>query len=223
MDWIQKFDLFLFDFDGLLVNTEDLHYAAYLEMCRRRGFDLKWTLSEFFQAAHLSATGIQEGIYRLFPNLLAPWDVLYAEKKKIYQELLEKGEFALLPGVEEVLKAVEGKRRCVVTNSTKAQTDLVKEKIPILQSIPHWFTRESYAEPKPAPECYLNAIEQLGQPKDRMIGFEDSVRGLKALRGAGVSVTLLICPQDHPQLKQPALLEGFYFPSFEAIPSGFNS
>ena len=226
MDWIQKFDLFLFDFDGLLVNTEDLHFAAYQEMCRRRGFSLDWTLAQFFEAAHLSSTGIKEGIYRRFPELQAQepqWEVLYAEKKQIYQELLSRGELALLPGVEKILQELEklNKRRCVVTNSTAAQVNAIKEKIPLLKTIPHWFSRESYKEPKPHPECYEIAIQQLGYPKDRMIGFEDSLRGLKALRGAGVPVTLLICPSDHPQLKQKGLLEGFYFPSFEAIPVGF--
>ena len=221
MDWIQRFDLFLFDFDGLLVNTEELHCAAYREMCRRRGFSMGWTQKDFFQVAHLSATGIRDRIYRDFPEIGAPWDVLYAEKKAIYQELLEKGEISLMPGVEEVLKAVEGKKRCVVTTSTKAQTDLVRSKISALQSIPIWFTRESYGQPKPDPECYQKAIEALGKPKDRVIGFEDSVRGLKALRGAGVGVSLLICPPDHPQLQEQRL-EGYYFPTFQEIPDGFN-
>ena len=226
MQWIQQFDLFLFDFDGLLVNTEDLHFAAYREMCNKRGFDLNWSLSQFFQAAHFDAAGLKNAIYREFPALQEQeprWEILYAEKKQSYQNLLEKGDISLLPGVAPVLEALAEfrKKRCVVTNSAKVQIDLIKEKIPLLKTIPDWFTREAYREPKPHPECYQTAIRQLGQPKDRIIGFEDSVRGLKALRDAGVLVTLLICPPDHPQLKQGP--EGIYFPSFEAIPAGFSS
>ncbi len=219
--WIEKYDLFLFDFDGLLVNTENLHFAAYREMCKRRGYNLDWSLSEFFEAAHFSATGLKEGIYRKFPELFKKepsWDVLYAEKKACYQELLEKGALFLLPGVEEVLIALEkaGKRRCVVTNSPKIQVDLIKEKLPLLKTIPMWFTRETYQNPKPHPEGYLTAIKQLGQPGDNVIGFEDSTRGLQALRGAGVQAALLICPPDHPQMKE-GFFEGIYFPSFELI------
>jgi beta-phosphoglucomutase len=221
MDWIQKFDLFLFDFDGLLVNTEELHFAAYREMCQRRGYKLDWTLSEFFLAAHFDSSGLKNGIYREFPALFEQeprWEVLYAEKKQCYQELLEKGDLSLLPGVEEVLIALEkaGKRRCVVTNSPKIQVDLIKEKLPLLKTIPVWLTRENYKEPKPHPECYLTALKLLGQPNDRVVGFEDSTRGLKALRDAGVPATFLICPPDHPQMKQ-GLSEGSYVPSFEAI------
>jgi HAD superfamily hydrolase (TIGR01509 family) len=219
MQWIQQFDLFLFDFDGLLVNTEELHWAAYREMCQRRGYNLDWTLFQFFQAAHFDATGLREAIYREFPDLQKQeprWEILYAEKKQCYQELLEKGDLSLMPGVEEVLIALEqaGKRRCVVTNSTKEQVDLVKEKISLLKTIPIWVTRENYCKPKPHPECYLTALKQLRQPGDRIIGFEDSTRGFQALKNAGVPVALLIGPSDHPQMKD---FEGTYFPSFNSI------
>lgn len=219
MDWIQKFDLFLFDFDGLLVNTEELHWQAYRQMCQERGCSLDWSLFEFFEAAHFSSTGLRDAIYRKLPELQQQeprWDVLYAEKKRLYQELLGKGGLALMPGVAEVLVTLEkaGKRRCVVTNSTRVQVDLVKEKIPLLKTIPVWITRENYREPKPHPECYLTAMRQLEKPGDRVIGFEDSARGFQALKDAGVPTALLIAPQDHPQMKA---FKGTYFPSFNSI------
>jgi HAD superfamily hydrolase (TIGR01509 family) len=216
MNWIHNYDLFLFDFDGLLVNTEELHFAAYRELCQGKGFELDWNLNRFFQAAHFDATGLQRALYEKFPDLQQyGWDILYAEKKKIYQGLLEKGEVALMPGVEELLRALEksGKKRCVVTNSAKVQIDLIKEQIEVLQTIPYWFTRETYALPKPHPDGYLKALEKLKEPGDRVIGFEDSVRGLKSLKDAGVSTALLICPEDHPQLQEPIP----FFPSFEVL------
>jgi HAD superfamily hydrolase (TIGR01509 family) len=219
MQWIQGFDLFLFDFDGLLVNTEELHCAAYRQMCHRRGYNLDWTLFQFFQVAHFDSTGLKNAIYQKFPELEKQeprWEVLYAEKKQCYQELLEKGDLTLMPGVAELLRALEQaeKRRCVVTNSTKLQVDLIKEKIPLLQTIPVWFTREDYQQPKPHPECYLKAISQLGRPGDKVIGFEDSTRGFQALCDAGVPFPLLIGPPDHPQMEK---FKGTYFPSFHSI------
>ena len=216
----EKFDLFLFDFDGLLVNTEELHFMAYRKMCQKRGFHLTWDMSQFFTAAHLDAAGLKESIYREFPELHMQeprWEVLYSEKKKIYQTLLEEEKLQLLPGVDKMLETVAkmDKRRCVVTNSFKAQIELIRDKIPLLKTIPTWFTRESYKEPKPHPECYQQAIAELGRPGDRLIGFEDSVRGLKALEGAGVSTRVLICPPDHPQLQQGSF--PLYFSSFNLI------
>jgi HAD superfamily hydrolase (TIGR01509 family) len=216
MNWVKDFNLFLFDFDGLLVNTEELHFLAYRKLCEARGFELKWSLAQFFEAAHLSATGIREGLRREFPRLFEEdWDVLYREKKEIYQRLLEKGEVNLLPGVAEILMAIQDKKRCVVTNSTKGQIMQIRKHNRLLDSIPVWITREDYKEPKPHPECYQKALSQLKEPGDRVIGFEDSARGLKAMEGAGVEVKVLICFPDHPQLKEREF--SHYFPSFDVI------
>lgn len=229
MQWIEQFDLFLFDFDGLLVNTEELHFKAYQEMCRRYGFDLSWTINQFFEAAHFDSAGLKTAIYTRFPDLLKKeprWEVLYAEKKKIYEELLQKGTLTLMPGVEDVLKklAFQNKKRCVVTNSARVQIELIKMQINVLNTIPHWFTREDYKLAKPAPDGYLTALAELKTEGDRVIGFEDSSRGFQSLKEAGVANRVLICPLDHPQLRgDVAELKQSYASSFETISALFET
>ena len=71
--------------------------------------------------------------------------------------------------------------RCVVTNSNLAMINSIRARIPVFGSIQHWITREDYEKPKPDPECYLKAIALYGKKGDRIIGFEDSVRGLTSL------------------------------------------
>ena len=210
------FDLVLFDFDGLLVDTETLHFKAYERMCHNHGCPLDWDINQFFSVAHFDAKGIEKALYEKFPQLRTEeprWEVLYEEKKQIYQKLIEEGALRLMPGVEPFLKALQDAdiRRCVVTNSTRAQVNRVKERLPALQSIPLWITREDYVKPKPDPECYQKALALLARPGDRVIGFEDSVRGLTALQGAGVE-GVLICPPDHPQLKDLSIP---HYDSFE--------
>ncbi len=206
MQWIHKFDLFLFDFDGLLVNSEELHFLAYQEMCLNRGYKLLWDLPRFFKAAHFKSTGLKEAIYAEFPKLYEEepnWHVLYEEKKKSYQQLLEKGKINLMPGAKPLLEALEKQalRRCVVTNSLYEQVEVIKEQHPALQSIPHWITREDYEEAKPAPDGYLLAIKKLGKAGDKIIGFEDSTRGLQSLIAAKVNQPVLISPAHHPQME----------------------
>src|ERR1700733_13424255 len=164
LDWIHKYQLFLFDFDGLLVNTEELHFAAYVAMCKQRGFALNWSLARFFEAAHFSATGLRDAIYAEQPLLREQeprWEVLYAEKKEAYMRLLASGNLSLMPGVASLLEELERAKikRCVVTNSPQEQVELIRNALAPLRSIPHWITREQYQKPKPDPECYLKAIE----------------------------------------------------------------
>jgi HAD superfamily hydrolase (TIGR01509 family) len=202
MDWIRNFDLFLFDFDGLLVDTETLHFQAYVNMLAKRGLRLDWGFSKFCSTAHLNANALREALYAEFPNLDPDWKSLYEEKKACYLDLLLAGKVRLMKGVEPLLKELEKKkvRRACVTNSLLEQTKLIRSQIPALETIPLWITREDYEKPKPSPECYLKAIELVGKKGDRIIGFEDSARGIEALKGTP-ALPILICQGDHPLLE----------------------
>jgi HAD superfamily hydrolase (TIGR01509 family) len=109
-----------------------------------------------------------------------------------------------MPGVAEVLEALaeKGKKRAVVTNSPKEQIDVIKEKLPLLKTIPLWITREDYREAKPAPDGYLKAMGELMIPGDRVIGFEDTIKGLQALLAAGVTGVLVSSNKTHSAIAQ---------------------
>lgn len=217
-DWIHDYQLFLFDFDGLLVNTEKLHFLAYQMMCRKHGFDLEWDFPRYCRAAHYDDRGLRDQIYEEFPKLQEAypnWDFLYQEKKNFYQNLLQEGEVQMMPGVTELLYQLAKSqiRRCVVTHSPKQQVDVIVKKNPVLNTIPRWITRGDYLKAKPDPECYLKAIQILGKEGDHVIGFEDTPRGLRALQGT-LAKAVLICPNWHPalpELKEEGVL---HFPNF---------
>jgi beta-phosphoglucomutase len=204
MDWIHNYQLFLFDFDGLLVNTEELHYAAYIRMCQRRGVHLSWSFSRYCMAAHYESTGLRDQVYKEFPKLQAiepDWNVLYQEKKQAYMELLGEGRIHLMPGVEKLLTALDqaGIKRCVVTHSPQEQIESIRKQNPILDTIPAWYTREHYSQPKPHPECYYKAISELAGETDQIIGFEDTPRGLRALQKTRAQ-PVLICTTQYPEM-----------------------
>lgn len=224
MRWIHDFDLFLLDFDGLLVNTEEIHHLAYKRMCANRGVDFTWDFDTYCSVAHYSATGLREKIYKQFPKLYEQeplWSVLYSEKKKAIIDLALEGAVQLMPGAERFLKALQEAdvRRCVVTHSPKELVGVIREKNPVLNTVPAWFTREDYDKPKPDPEPYLKAIEVMARPGDRMIGFEDTPRGLTALMGTPAK-PVLICKTNYPEI--PAFISRgvIHFPSLESLPSG---
>ncbi len=184
MDWILNYQLYLFDLDGLLVNTEEIHFEAYRKMLKDRGFQLPWDFAKYFSIAQQDAEAPKRYIYAEFPALQKEepdWSVLYAEKKKCYQELLEQMEAPLMPGAADFLEKLENKKKVVVTHSALCFVEALRRKNPRLNLIEHWITREDYTHPKPAPDGYLKAIELFAKPGDAIIGFEDSSRGLRAL------------------------------------------
>ncbi len=205
MDY-EHYTFFLFDFDGLLVNTEHLHFKAYKQVCSKRGVRLDWSMATYASYALFCATAVKEAIFDQFPHLEkeATWETLYDEKKECYLDLLESEALSLMPGVERLLKklSTENIKSCVVTNSPLEQIESIKERLPLLKTIPHWITREDYKEPKPHPDSYLTALTRFARPGDRVVGFEDSPRGLKALLGASVEAVLVSTVLDEEQLRK---------------------
>lgn len=221
MHWIHQYQLFLFDFDGLLVNTEELHFMAYKKMCSLHGFRLEWDFDTYCQAAHYSSEALRDQIYAQFPDLkiqFPVWDVLYAEKKQAIVDLVEGGAVHLMPGVERLLTALEEAniKRCVVTHSPDELVNPIRKQHKILDSIPNWITRHDYTHAKPNPECYLKAIEKYAVNGDKVIGFEDTPRGIKALM-ATTAQPVMVSRVKYPEIPLFMKHGVFYYHSLDAI------
>ena len=188
---------YLFDLDGVLVRTEELHCEAYRATCAARDLLLPWDFPQYCVAAHYGPARLQEELRRELPDLFAggfTWEDLYRDKSRRYLDLLADGEVALQPGTAAVLERLHaaGAARAIATNSTREQTLLLRDRLPVLATVEVWVTREDYAAAKPAPDAYLEALHRLGSPPPgACLGFEDTPRGLQALTGAGLPAVLV--------------------------------
>lgn len=220
MEWIEDYQLFLFDFDGLLVNTEEIHYRAYQIACQEYGWELELDFPEYCKLAHYRAEGLMENLCARIPALeKMGWDIFYKKKTDTISDLVNRGAVQLMPGVEALLSklAAANKKRCVVTHSPDRLINPIRNKHAILNTIPIWITREFYTHPKPHPECYQTAIERLASKEDKIVGFEDSPRGLRAMMGTRAQ-PVLISAIPYPEIGEFVKEGAFHYPSFEAIP-----
>lgn len=214
MRWIEKFQLFLFDFDGLLVNTEEYHFRAYKKMMADRGVDLTWDFSRYCQSAHYTTEKFRTDLFHDFPELAKQdphWEHLYKEKQKAIKDLLHARTPDLMPGVVELLSELQKKgiAHCVVTHSPDELVSAIRHHHPVLNQIPYWITRHDYTHPKPNPECYELAISRYSKPTDQVIGFEDAPRGLQALlqtKAKPILVTEVPYPEISDFKKQGVLV-----------------
>lgn len=223
MKWIEYFQFFLFDFDGILVDTEPLHYAAYEKTCHQWNIPWKWSFEEYCQVAHHESQGFKKALYREFPLLLEEgpsWDLISESKKEIYIALVHSQSLQLMPGVECLLHALYDKKIpcCVVTNSLREQVEIIKKLQPVLQLIPHWITRDDCQHAKPSPEGYLLAIDRHASQEaisnKRIIGFEDTLKGFIALSQTP-AYPVLICPASRSHVAECLALGGQHCASFE--------
>lgn len=189
--WLKDFSLVMFDFDGVLVDSERAHYEAYREMCAGRGVAMQWDFLTYCRHAHASSEQLRTALVADYPSLLqgAGWPELYAEKTEALLRLYRTGAVQLQEGVTELLEALEeaGIARCVVTHSADTLVELLREQHPILNTIPHWITRGHYSRPKPAPDCYQLAMERLLPEGGQAVGIEDTPRGLEAILASGAA------------------------------------
>ncbi len=219
---IQECDLFLFDLDGLLVDTEPVHYQAYQKMCLARGFSLTWDYAAYCDLAHKGSDLLEKGVYETFPDLKAQepnWRVLHQEKQMAFLEIVADEGVSLMPGVEQMLQKfpLQSKRSCVVTHSSSQLTQALCRKLPILQTIPYWVTREQYSSAKPHPDAYLLAMRLYGKEGDKILGFEDSFRGYLALQAAGIPSVVISSILSSEFLKELDQKQVSYYNSFQDI------
>jgi HAD superfamily hydrolase (TIGR01509 family) len=217
MDFVKDFDLFLFDFDGLLVDTEPLHYQAFMLALREYCIELDWDFATYCSVALSESHGLKKELLIKNNGQIneSNWPHFYETKKKLFLQLCK--HVAILPGVLNFLEQLNkaDKKMAVVTNSPRVHTEIIKKQHPILQTIPLWITREDYHLPKPSPDGYQKAMSAHRQGL-RIVGFEDSPKGIASLIQ---TEALPVMVNSNIQLAKPFAKDKnvLFFSSFESI------
>jgi len=176
----------LFDFDGLLIDTETPSRLAYEELYREHGHELpldSWATlvgtigAEFDPDAHL------EGLVGrpLDRERLTQW------RRAREDELCDLED--LRPGIEDYLAEAErrGLKTAIVSSSTREWIARHLERLDRVNSWDAIVAADGDVDrAKPQPALYLEALEALGLPPSEAIAFEDSLNGIRAAKAAGI-------------------------------------
>jgi len=162
-------DVFLLlDLDGTLIDTEGLHFNAYKLAFSKWGYTFN---EDDFQKL------IHQGVYPPCQNLAD----IRAFKNKNLQSF--DGPVQWISGAEVFLKKVlaAGINFAIVTNTGKDNVEFFKQKLPILAKVTNWITREDTVLGKPHSQPYEEAKNRFWKEGQRIIGFENTVAGLRSL------------------------------------------
>jgi HAD superfamily hydrolase (TIGR01509 family) len=177
------FDAILFDNDGVLVDTEHLYFRANQEALAGVGIDLdaaayvQLFLREGTGAWHLAR---ERGVGA------AAIDALRAARDRRYFELVT-GADVVIPGVADIVPALARRYRlAIVTSSEPAPFARTHARTGLLPHFELVLAQGDYARSKPEPDPYLRAVERLGVSAERCLVIEDSERGLRAAKAAGL-------------------------------------
>jgi HAD superfamily hydrolase (TIGR01509 family) len=189
----------IFDVDGTLADTEELHRRAFNQAFMDHMLGWEWTTARYRQL--LAVTGGKERIAQ-YIALLDIDDVerqrlqsriggLHAAKTAHYVEHIRARQVHLRRGVEQLLADARRMhlRLAIASTTTRPNIEALLSAA-LGPGANVWFDviscGDDVTKKKPAPDIYLHALDRLQLPADECAAFEDSAHGVRAARAAGL-------------------------------------
>ena len=200
-----KLQAIIFDFDGVIADTEPLHYAALRDVLLTE-FGITLSRAEYY-ADYLGYDdrGCFQAALAAHQRPAAPGEIdeLVQKKGRAYLSALDT-DLKLFPGVRPLIE--EAARICslaIASGALRGEIELILEEAGLRKAFAHITSAEDVSQGKPSPEPFLHAMAGLGaitphrplQPDDCLV-IEDSLPGIRGARAAGMKV--LAVANTHP-------------------------
>lgn len=186
----------IFDFDGLILDTETPEVLVWQSIYKEHGFELpveEWEktiggygISNFDAAEHLShlSSGRLDSVS------------MKARYRKEADTIIHASP--ILPGVMDMIEQAKeaGSKVAIGSSSPHSWVDTHAKRLGIFDHFDHIICADDVppGRTKPNPDIYLKTLEQLNVKKDAAVVFEDSVNGVLASRRAGIFVVAVPNP-----------------------------
>jgi beta-phosphoglucomutase len=187
----------IWDVDGTLVDTAELHYQAWVELAAAIG-------KPFTRDAFAATFGRRNPeIIRMLWDAKAPDAVvsdLGDRKEQIYRAAAKREGVTLLPGVRELLTELTtlGCQQAVGSSAPRANLELILTITGTRGDFAAVVAAEDTSRGKPDPQVFQVAAAKLGMPPERCVVFEDAVAGVAAARAAGMKCVAVRFVGHHP-------------------------
>lgn len=188
---------FIFDLDGVIVDTAKFHYLAWKELANDLGFDFSEKQNEMLKGVSRSKSLeilLEIGKISLTQDHK---EKLMFEKNQRYLSSVESlGTSEILPGIKDLILFLKSKNILVALGSAS------KNAIPLLKSLELFEFFDAIVDgndvthAKPDPEVFLLAAEKLRVSPDNCVVVEDSQAGIQAANIAGMTSVGIGSPEN---------------------------
>lgn len=185
----------VFDVDGTLAETEELHRQSFNQAFAEAGLGWVWDRSLYTEL--LGTTGGRERIvsYAQMAGHNVDPDRLHARKTEIYNVKVKEGLISLRPGVAELIEHATQEGVMLAIGTTTSRQNVVSllhstlgpMSLDLFSSIR---TGEDVGAKKPDPEVYRLVLSDLGLEGSECLCIEDSRNGLMAARAVGMCTVI---------------------------------
>lgn len=187
----------IWDMDGTLVDTAELHFRAWVELTSQIG-------KPFSHADFQATFGRRnpEIIRQLFDAHAT--DKIVSElgdrKESLYRSATKRHGVELLPGARSLLVAIKAMnwQQAIGSSAPRANLDLILELTDTRNEFDVVVSAEDTNRGKPDPQVFLVAAERLGVEPSRCVVFEDAIAGVEAAKAAGMACVAVRFVGHHP-------------------------
>jgi beta-phosphoglucomutase len=195
---------FIFDMDGVIIDSNPFHKVALKQFCQQYGH-------------HLSEEQLKEKIYgrtnkdwitNVFGKLTEKKLRAYAdEKEALFRKLYEQDVHAL-NGLITFLEAMDrlGVPRAIATSAPRANVDFTLVHTGIEKYFSTILDESFVSKGKPDPEIYIKTAQALGLAPENCVVFEDSLSGVEAGKRAGCRVVGVTTTHSREELSATDLV-----------------
>lgn len=178
---------FIFDLDGVIVDTAKYHYLAWKKLANELGFEFTKEQNELFKGVSrrrcleilLDIGGVSASQEQ--------FDRWMFEKNEDYLAYIEKmDESEILADVPRVLNFLKEKNVPLALGSASKNARPILEKVKLLAYFDVLVDGTSVTKAKPDPEVFLMAAKKLNVAPEQCVVLEDAVAGIEAANAAGM-------------------------------------
>ncbi len=178
---------FIFDLDGVIVDTAKFHYLAWRNLAKGINFDFTEEQNEQFKGvSRVRSLEILLGMAN-YNATQEEKDVWLVQKNEEYLSYIQKmDQSEILPDVPRVLEYLITKNQGIALGSASKNARPILERVALIDKFQAIVDGNDVTTAKPDPEVFVKGAEALQTDPQHCIVFEDSIAGIQAANTAGM-------------------------------------
>jgi beta-phosphoglucomutase len=186
----------IWDVDGTLVDTAELHFAAWVRLCQELG--RAFSRGDF--AATFGRRNPEILNFLFGPVFSEQQSAELGARKEEYYKAAARAGVDLLPGVRDLLGGLKaaGFKQAIGSSAPRGNIDLILELTQTASFFQAIISAEDTTRGKPDPQVFQVAAERLQTPVQRCVVFEDAVAGVEAAKAGSMKCVAVAFVGHHP-------------------------
>lgn len=172
---------FIFDLDGVIVDTAKYHFLAWQKIANQLGIEFTHEHNEQLKGvSRIRSLDIILGLGNVEASTEDKEQWLATKNQDYLEYITQMDEQEILEGVVQVLQYLKDNNQPIALGSASKNARPILEKVNILHYFDAIVDGNDVTNAKPDPEVFVRAAQLLGMPPQGAVVFEDSVAGVQA-------------------------------------------